>query len=106
MSKTLFVCGNGKTINHDSKLAKEESYVVLPNKIVYVPRTGDIKSQIEKTLLLARKYKLPVVLKFTKKKMIITPGDGYMVNNLYYIWRLVSVAMYCEYGIEQKTRGM
>ena len=68
------------------------------NKICYKPHHGYFNDHIKYGLWLARKYKKPVVLQYAKKNMILTPGDGYLLNNAWLLLRLTNLATQCEYG--------
>lgn len=65
-------------------MATTQPYKIFSNKIVYDWTRGPTKG----ALLLARKYKLPVILKYGKNNVAITPGDGLLINNDFYIMRL------------------
>ena len=71
-------------------MTKKQPYKIFSNKIVYDLFSGSTKD----ALLLARKYKLPVILKYGKNNIAITPGDGLLVNNDWYIMRLRVLANY------------
>ena len=71
---------------------------ILPNKIVVEPKYGLFKTHIQYGIMLVRQHKIPVVLKYAKQNMIITPGEGQIINRPWLIYRLVDLASQCEYG--------
>ena len=66
-------------------------------KICYTPRYGYHRNHIEYGLYMARKFKLPVELKYSRKNMSLTPGDGYILNKDF-LARLSNLATQCEFG--------
>ena len=79
-------------------LTKMFNTQILPNKIVVEPKCGLFKTHIQYGMLLIRQYKVPVVLKYEKQNMIITPGEGQIINRPWLIYRLADLASQCEYG--------
>ena len=72
-------------------MIKKQAYKIFPNKIVYDPMLG---SSIEEALLLAREYDLPMIVKYIKNNVAITPGDGLLVNYFWYRARLYVLGNY------------
>ena len=77
---------------------ESKNLMVMSNKIVYMPKCGFFTTHVEDALWLAQKHKLPVILKYERNNMIITPGEGQIMNNSWSVLRRAIIASQCEYG--------
>ena len=70
----------------------KQAYKIFTNKIIFDWALGS--SSTKQALSLAQKYNLPVIIKYTKNNVAITPGDGLLANNFWYTARLCVLGNY------------